>query len=34
MAFDIRYAQKWSVSLDLILSARTFKAVVSGKGAY
>ena len=34
MAFDIKYVQEWSVALDLILIARTFKAVVSGNGAY
>ena len=34
MAFDINYVQEWSVALDLILIARTFKAVVSGNGAY
>ena len=34
MAFDIRYVQEWSVALDLILIARTFRAVLSGKGSY
>lgn len=34
MAFDIKYVEEWSVSLDLILIARTFKAIISGKGAY
>jgi exopolysaccharide biosynthesis polyprenyl glycosylphosphotransferase len=34
MAFDIKYVEDWSISLDLILIARTFKAIISGKGAY
>ena len=34
MAFDIRYVQEWSIALDLILIARTFRAVISGKGSY
>jgi len=34
MAFDIKYIQEWSVALDLILIARTFKAIASGNGAY
>jgi exopolysaccharide biosynthesis polyprenyl glycosylphosphotransferase len=34
MAFDIKYVQEWSIALDLILIARTFKAVLSGKGSY
>jgi len=34
MAFDIKYVEEWSVSLDLILIARTFKAILSGKGSY
>lgn len=34
MAFDIKYVQEWSMALDLILIARTFNAVISGKGSY
>jgi exopolysaccharide biosynthesis polyprenyl glycosylphosphotransferase len=34
MAFDIKYVEEWSVALDLILIARTFKAVINGKGSY
>jgi lipopolysaccharide/colanic/teichoic acid biosynthesis glycosyltransferase len=34
MAFDIKYIQEWSVALDLILIARTFKAIAHGNGAY
>lgn len=34
MAFDIKYVQDWSISLDLVLIFRTIKVIVSGKGAY
>jgi exopolysaccharide biosynthesis polyprenyl glycosylphosphotransferase len=34
MAFDIKYVQEWSMALDLILIARTFRAIISGKGSY
>ena len=34
MAFDIKYVEEWSVALDVILIVRTFKTIVSGKGAY
>ena len=34
MSFDVKYVQEWSMALDLILIARTFKAIVSGKGSY
>jgi exopolysaccharide biosynthesis polyprenyl glycosylphosphotransferase len=34
MAFDIKYVQEWSIALDLILIARTFKSIITGKGAY
>jgi lipopolysaccharide/colanic/teichoic acid biosynthesis glycosyltransferase len=34
MTFDIKYVQEWSIGLDLILIARTFKAIIGGKGAY
>jgi lipopolysaccharide/colanic/teichoic acid biosynthesis glycosyltransferase len=34
MAFDIKYVQDWSIALDAILIARTFKAIISGKGSY
>jgi len=34
MTFDIKYVQEWSIGLDLILIARTFKAIIVGKGAY
>ncbi len=33
MAFDIKYIQEWTLALDLILIARTFKAIILGKGA-
>jgi exopolysaccharide biosynthesis polyprenyl glycosylphosphotransferase len=34
MAFDVKYVQEWSISLDLILIFRTFRAVISGTGSY
>jgi len=34
MVFDVKYVQEWSIGLDMILIARTFKAIVSGNGAY
>lgn len=34
MAFDVKYVQEWSLALDLILIARTFKVIISGKGSY
>jgi exopolysaccharide biosynthesis polyprenyl glycosylphosphotransferase len=34
MAFDLRYVQEWSLALDLILIARTFRAIASGTGSY
>jgi exopolysaccharide biosynthesis polyprenyl glycosylphosphotransferase len=34
MSFDIKYVQEWSISLDLIIIFRTFKVLLSGKGAY
>ena len=34
MAFDIKYVEEWSVALDLILIARTFRAIISGNGSY
>jgi len=34
MAFDIKYVEEWSVALDMILIARTFRAIITGKGAY
>jgi lipopolysaccharide/colanic/teichoic acid biosynthesis glycosyltransferase len=34
MAFDLNYVQSWSLALDLILIARTFKAVITGRGSY
>jgi len=34
MAFDIKYVEEWSIALDLILIARTFKVIVTGRGAY
>ena len=34
MAFDLRYVQEWSLALDLILIARTFRALTSGEGSY
>jgi lipopolysaccharide/colanic/teichoic acid biosynthesis glycosyltransferase len=34
MAFDIKYVQEWSIALDAILIARTFNAIMNGKGSY
>ena len=34
MVFDLKYIQEWSMALDLILIARTFKAIITGKGSY
>ena len=34
MAFDIKYVEEWSIALDLILIARTFRAIASGQGSY
>lgn len=34
MALDIQYVQYWSVGMDLILITRTFRAILSGEGAY
>jgi hypothetical protein len=34
MAFDIKYVQEWSVSMDLILLSRTIRVILTGKGAY
>lgn len=34
MAFDIKYVQEWSLALDIILIAKTFKAIISGHGSY
>jgi len=34
MAFDIKYVQEWSIALDAILIARTFKVIFQGNGAY
>ena len=34
MVFDVKYVQEWSIALDMILIARTFKAIISGKGSY
>jgi exopolysaccharide biosynthesis polyprenyl glycosylphosphotransferase len=34
MAFDIKYVQEWSIALDLVLIARTFRAILSGEGSY
>ena len=34
MAFDLKYVQEWSLALDLILIARTFKAIITGVGSY
>jgi lipopolysaccharide/colanic/teichoic acid biosynthesis glycosyltransferase len=31
---DLYYVENWSVSLDLLILARTFFAVVRGRGAY
>jgi len=34
MVFDLKYVQEWSIGLDMILIARTFKAIISGQGSY
>ena len=34
MAFDIKYVEEWSVALDLILIAKTFRVIISGEGSY
>jgi lipopolysaccharide/colanic/teichoic acid biosynthesis glycosyltransferase len=34
MAFDVKYVQEWSMALDLILIFKTFRAIISGNGAY
>jgi len=34
MVFDVEYVQEWSIGLDMILIARTFKAIASGNGSY
>jgi len=34
MSFDIKYVEEWSLALDLILIANTFKTIISGRGAY
>jgi len=34
MFFDLEYIRDWSVGLDVILIARTFKAIFTGKGSY
>jgi len=34
MVFDVKYVQEWSIALDMILIARTFKAIISGQGSY
>ncbi|GAA2594672.1 sugar transferase [Streptomyces axinellae] len=34
LALDLRYADNWSLTTDLGLLARTFRAVVDGRGAY
>ncbi|MGW7519123.1 exopolysaccharide biosynthesis polyprenyl glycosylphosphotransferase [Streptomyces sp. NPDC054796] len=34
IALDLRYADNWSLTTDLDLLARTFRAVVDGRGAY
>lgn len=34
MQMDLRYVENWSPTLDLVILAKTVKAVVSGKGAH
>jgi exopolysaccharide biosynthesis polyprenyl glycosylphosphotransferase len=34
MAFDVRYVQEWSLALDMVLIARTFRAIITGSGSY
>ena len=34
MQMDLRYVENWSPTLDLVILAKTGKAVISGKGAH
>jgi len=34
MALDVKYVQEWSLALDLILIAKTMRAIISGDGSY
>jgi exopolysaccharide biosynthesis polyprenyl glycosylphosphotransferase len=34
MQMDLRYVENWSLALDLVIIAKTFKAVATGRGAH
>ena len=34
MRLDLHYIETWSIALDVIILAKTVKAVISGRGAY
>jgi lipopolysaccharide/colanic/teichoic acid biosynthesis glycosyltransferase len=34
MQMDLRYVENWSPTLDLVILAKTVKAVATGKGAH
>ena len=34
MQMDLRYVENWSLALDLVIMAKTFKAVATGRGAH
>jgi lipopolysaccharide/colanic/teichoic acid biosynthesis glycosyltransferase len=34
MRLDLHYIETWSIALDLVIIAKTAKAVITGRGAY
>jgi lipopolysaccharide/colanic/teichoic acid biosynthesis glycosyltransferase len=34
MRMDLNYLENWSIALDVVILAKTSKAVLSGHGAY
>ena len=34
MRMDLHYIETWSIALDVVILAKTVKAVISGHGAY
>ena len=34
MRMDLHYIETWSIALDVVILAKTIKAVISGHGAY
>ncbi len=34
MRMDLHYIETWSIALDLVILAKTTKAVIEGRGAY